>query len=169
LNLRTNDNHPCEVLGDLAHVRAQRGSWDGLRVAMVGPTGNIAQSWLEAAAQLPIEVIQVAPKNFQYHEQGSGSRCSMTDDPAAIEAADLIVTDCWPANVTETQKADFAALRIDPALLDRCQPGVLFVPCPPVTRGNEVSVDAMVHPRCLAKPAKAYLLHAQNAVLEYVI
>lgn len=169
VNLRTHDNHPCEVLGDLAWVLSQRRSWDGLCVAMVGPAGNIARSWLEAAAILPIRVIQVAPRDFQYRAGDCGARVSVTDDLAAVETADLIVTDCRPADVTPDQKAAFDALRIDAAVLDRCKPDVLFVPCPPVTRGHEVSDDAMRHPRCLAKPAKAFLLHAQNAVVEYII
>ncbi|WP_341235504.1 hypothetical protein [uncultured Sulfitobacter sp.] len=37
LNLRTNENHPCEIIGDLAYILSQRGTWEGLRVAIVGP------------------------------------------------------------------------------------------------------------------------------------
>jgi len=43
----------------------------------------------------------------------------------------------------------------------------VFLPCPPVTRGQEVSAGAMLHPRCRVVEAKAWLLHAQNAVLEW--
>lgn len=45
----------------------------------------------------------------------------------------------------------------------------LFIPCPPVTRGQEVSADAMAAPACCVTEAKAYLLHPQNAVLEALL
>ena len=35
VNARTSFNHPCEILGDLAYLRKQRGDLDGLRVAFI--------------------------------------------------------------------------------------------------------------------------------------
>ncbi len=168
MNLRTNDNHPCEVLGDLSFVLSKRGSWDDLRVAMVGPAGNIARSWFEAAETLSIEVVQVAPQNLLFSDAECGTRQSATDDPRVIEDADLIVTDCWPSSQSPEERDALASFRINAALLDRCRPDVFFIPCPPVTRGEEVTADAMRHPRCLATSAKAFLLHAQNAFVENV-
>lgn len=168
MNLRTNDNHPCEVLGDLAYVRSVRGSLIGLRVAIVGPAGNIASSWFEAAHVLGLEVLQITPKGFEATEDARGS-CDATDDVRAIEGADLIVTDCWPADIEAASVDAFQTCRIDAVKLDRCKTDALFVPCPPVTRGQEVSEDAMLHPACVATPAKAFLLHAQNAYLEAAI
>lgn len=166
MNLRTNDNHPCEILGDLAFVLAKRGSWDGLRVAMVGPVGNIARSWFEAAEVLPIEVVQVAPTELLFPASDCKNRSSTTVDPKMIKDADLIVTDCWPAGLDDEARAGLAAFRIDADLLEQCRDDVLFVPCPPVTRGNEVSSCAMRHPKCQATAAKAFLMHIQNAFVE---
>jgi ornithine carbamoyltransferase len=56
---------------------------------------------------------------------------------------------------------------LTPGLLDKLHPKADFVPCPPVSRGKEVSADAMMHPACRVMEAKAFLLHAQNAVLEW--
>ncbi|PJG52739.1 hypothetical protein CVM73_24200 [Bradyrhizobium forestalis] len=58
--------------------------------------------------------------------------------------------------------------QISAPLLDRCRRDVIFLPCPPVTRGKEVSATAMTHPACQSTAAKAFLLHAQNALLEWV-
>lgn len=169
LNLRTNENHPCEVLGDLVYAKSVRGSWDGLRIAVVGPVANVVRSWSEAAKTLSIEVIQVAPESFQLRDETSGQRFSATDDLAVCESADLVITDCWPQGASEEEKRALATFRIDAKRMDRWRSDVLFVPCPPVTRGEEVSADAMVHPRCLARPAKAFLMHAQNALVEFLI
>ncbi len=166
LNLRTNDNHTCEILGDRAYVLPQRGTWHGLQVPMVGPAGSIARSWIEAAAVPPIEVIEVEPKRFQFSPGDLLQRFAATDHIRVLEDAELIVTDCWPAEAADDARQQLAAQQITAGVLDGCRPDVVFVPCPPVTRGQEVSADAMQHPRCLATPAKAFLMHIQNAFVE---
>jgi ornithine carbamoyltransferase len=52
--------------------------------------------------------------------------------------------------------------------LDRLGPRGMFLPCPPVTRGEEVSAEAMRSPRCQNHAAKDNLLHVQNAIMETV-
>lgn len=169
VNLRTNDNHPCEIIGDLAYVLSLRGSWDGLRVAMVGPRGNIANSWVEASAVLPIKLVHVAPPSLALDLAHKGQKIEMTDDLEAVKDAHVIVTDCWPSKVSDVERVELARHRVDAALLNSCRPDVMFIPCPPVTRGEEVTADVMQHARCVATPAKAFLLHAQNAVVEWAI
>ena len=51
INARTPFNHPCEILGDLAYVKEQRGDLTDLRVVFVGEATNLAHSWFEAAAR----------------------------------------------------------------------------------------------------------------------
>ena len=51
----------------------------------------------------------------------------------------------------------------------RANPTAEFLPCPPAHRGREVSAEAMAHPSCTVIAAKAFLLHAQNAALEWVL
>ncbi|XHC09202.1 hypothetical protein ABWH98_16840 [Labrenzia sp. ac12] len=136
---------------------------------MVGPRGNIAQSWIEAAGMLPIELVHVTPPGFGFTPDELPDRVLTSDDARELEDADLIVTDCWPDDLDHEAKSAFARLRVDATLLDRSRPDVLFVPCPPVTRGQEVSADAMCHPRLRSKEAKAFLLHSQNAGMEYCL
>jgi ornithine carbamoyltransferase len=50
INARTDYNHPCEILGDLAYIRARKGRLDGLKVAFVGEATNLCHPWFEAAA-----------------------------------------------------------------------------------------------------------------------
>ncbi len=157
INARTRDNHPCETLGDLAYLAGRWGGMRPFRLGFVGPTGNILGSWIEASRVLPIEVVQVFDRAFHAPAQG---RFAASDDMAALAGADVVVTDCWPAGAGE-----FLRYQVDAAVLDRL--GAVFLPCPPVTRGEEVSAAAMAHPRCEVVAAKAFLLHAQNALLEW--
>jgi ornithine carbamoyltransferase len=86
-----------------------------------------------------------------------------------LKDADVIYTDCWPGRNTPQDTAEvgkvFAPYRITAAMLKLTPDGCVFLPCPPVTRGEEVSEDALASPKCRVYEAKAYLLHAQNALL----
>jgi ornithine carbamoyltransferase len=63
--------------------------------------------------------------------------------------------------------ADFRPYQITNEVLSQAKPDTIFLPCPPVTRGQEVSEDAMKSPLCMNFEAKKYLLHCQNAILNY--
>ncbi len=180
INARTNFNHPCEIIGDLQFIRKHRGSIDGLRVVFVGEVTNLCTSWFEAAVRLPISVTQVAPDGYlagkalldELNAQAAGEILVSGQLEPLLKNADLIYTDCWPkaANDADTQriKGLFLPLQITAKHLQALHGGALFLPCPPVTRGQEVSSEAMKSPLCLDYEAKEYLLHSQNAVMEFI-
>lgn len=166
VNARTRSNHPCETLGDLAYVHSRRGGIDGLKIVGVAPDMNILRSWVEASICLPIKVVQVYPAQWHVNEPRLlNPNFSVSTDPRAIADADVIITDCWPTGVDQ---AELARFQISAPLLDRLRADAIFLPCPPVTRGQEVTDDAMTHPLCQSRAAKALLLHAQNALLEWI-
>ncbi|WP_404606512.1 ornithine carbamoyltransferase [Caballeronia udeis] len=164
INARTRHNHPCETLGDLAFYFHRHGTIDGIKVAVVSPESNILGSWIEAAAALPITVVQVYPE--RWHAPASPAdtpRFYTSTDLNEISDADILVTDCWPE---EANPEELSRYQITTDLLEQRRPGAEFLPCPPVSRGKEVSAGAMKHVSCRVVEAKAFLLHAQNAVLE---
>ena len=167
LNLRTRQNHPCEILGDLSFIKETGRSLRGLSVVAVCAAGNIVHSWAEAASVYPLTLMQIAPKDFWIDERiYSASRITRTEDLSAISGADVVITDCWPCG---DRASNFSAFQITGAVLDDLKPNSLFLPCPPVTRGQEVSEDAMTHEKCMVFQAKSHLLHAQNACLEAML
>lgn len=166
INARTKSNHPCETLGDLAYVKSVRGRIDDLKIVGVASDANILRSWVEASISLPIQVTQV------YHDQWHVTDAALINpnfrvstDMAELLDADVVITDSWPAG-PDHHLADY---RISASLLDRMRPDAIFLPCPPVARGQEVTTDAMVHPACQSRAAKAFLLHAQNALMEFLL
>jgi ornithine carbamoyltransferase len=166
VNARTRTNHPCETLGDLAFVRSVRGSVEGIKVVGIAPDANILRSWVEASRSMPMTVTQVYPARWHVNDAGLlNPNFKTSEDILDVLDADVIVTDSWPANVNERELLDY---QVTTSLLDRCKRDTLFLPCPPVTRGQEVSVEAMEHRLCKSRPAKAFLLHAQNALMEWV-
>lgn len=181
INARTDHNHPCEILGDLAYIRTRRGSLAGLKVAFVGEATNLCHPWFEAAARLPIEVVQVCPQDYSADEtllaemkkDALGKLWVTTDFSAGLEDANVVYTDCWPSHHSDEEyqhiKRLFSPYQVTAECLKMAAPDVLFLPCPPVHRGEEVSDDAMRSSACCVYEAKEYLLHAQNAVLVHLL
>jgi ornithine carbamoyltransferase len=179
INARTNYNHPCEILGDLQYIRQERGSLDDLNVAFVGEVSNLCRSWFEAAVRLPISVTQIAPKGYELPSSEVAEWNSNTRGKIRIShnlqaeispATDVIYTDCWPGpNDYADIGSLFSPYQIDEQVLARMNQDGFFLPCPPVTRGQEVSAGAMKSPLCKDYAAKEFLLHAQNAIMEFLL
>lgn len=179
INARTAYNHPCEILGDLQFIRRTRGTLDGLNVVFVGETSNLCRSWFEAAVRLPVSVTQVAPAgyllppgdlaNLNAHAKGAVNVSSDLIGTLGPHV-DLVYTDCWPQNLAhEEAKATFLPFQITKAHLQRISAKGFFLPCPPISRGQEISEDSLESPYYLNVRAKEFLLHAQNALMEYML
>lgn len=179
INGRTNFNHPCEIMGDLQYIRRQRKALDGLKVVFVGACTNLCMSWFEAAMVLPIEVVQVGPQPYLLNAEAVTAMNSTAVGTVSVSASwdgclsrttDVLYTDSWPKeDDQENIRHLFAPYQITEAIVNQINPLGFFLPCPPVTRGEEVAAEAVNHPRCCDYAAKEYLLHAQNAIMEYCL
>jgi ornithine carbamoyltransferase len=181
INARTDFNHPCEVLGDLTFIRTKSPTLSKLKVVFVGEATNLCHPWFEAAARLPIKVIQICPEGYQINNQylsklrlnATGSMEVSHNLPECIKDADVVYTDCWPKRSTPEEhdriRKLFEPYQITKDVLKTAKPDCIFLPCPPVTRGEEVSAEVMQLSGQQVFQAKEYLLHAQNAVLTSVL
>jgi ornithine carbamoyltransferase len=181
INARTSHNHPCEILSDLTYIRKHRGTLDGLTVVFVGEPTNLCYPWFEAAARLPIKVIQACPKGYETSSDYLGmlrrsavGYLSVTNDlREALPEAEVVYTDCWPKGKTAEEQLHirnaFLPYQITTEMLSHAKSGCYFLPCPPVTRGEEVSSEVMGTSGSVVYKAKEYLLHAQNAVLTFLV
>lgn len=180
INARTNISHPCEIMGDLQFIRKHRGSLDNLNVIFIGEVTNLCMSWFEAAVRFPISVTQIAPIGYEADSKlinklnlnAIGNIKTSNDLELINKNVDLLYTDCWPWSDEHEKKVKikelFLPYQINSQLLSRLDKNSIFLPCPPVTRGQEVSSDAMNSELCLNYQAKEYLLHSQNAIMEMV-
>ncbi len=70
---------------------------------------------------------------------------------AAVENADLVVTDVWSSMGHEEETAErnkaFDGYQVNQALLDFAKDDALFMHCLPAHRGEEVSKDLFEDPR----------------------
>jgi ornithine carbamoyltransferase len=180
INARTDFSHPCEIMGDLQFIRKYRGSINDLNVVFVGEVTNLCMSWFEAAVRFPIKVTQVAPASYLanneivdgLNEKAKGRIDTNIELMQLLKGADLIYTDCWPrTNDIETKdtiRRQFLPYQITIECLSKLKENSMFLPCPPVTRGEEVTNEAMESELCLNYRAKEYLLHSQNSIMEFL-
>src|SRR3982751_2193520 len=66
INALTDDEHPCQILGDIFTIQEKRGTIANKIVTFVGDgASNTAQSWLFAAGKLGFELRIASPKRYQ--------------------------------------------------------------------------------------------------------
>lgn len=181
INARTDRGHPCEIMGDLLYLRQLGRDLNKLKVVFVGEPSNLCLSWLEAASVFPMHVVQVCPPGFEvdaptlkaFRARAVGQISVTHDLRHALVGADVLYTDCWPqAKTLEEQahvRAAFLPYQITLEHLDLLGESGIFLPCPPVTRGEEVSPEAMESSHCRSHAAKSGLLHVQNAIMEHLM
>jgi ornithine carbamoyltransferase len=181
INARTDRSHPCEILGDLQYVRQHRGKLEGLRLVFVGEPTNLCMSWIEAATVFPIKVTHVCPPGYEISydilgplQNGAKGEIDVTSALLSpLKNADVLYTDCWPhtepGQEREKIESDFLPYQINLSHLAILGERGIFLPCPPVNRGQEVSAEAMNSPKCKNREAKDNLLHIQNAIMEFMV
>jgi ornithine carbamoyltransferase len=177
VNARTSFNHPCEVLGDLHYIRRIRGSLEGLRVVFVGAIDNVCRSWFEAAVRFPIRVVQVCPQPWaigsleiaELRREAKGELRVSQDLENEIDGADVLYTDCWPKNEDrDAVRIAFVPFQIQKHHVEKLSPTGFYLPCPPVTQGEEVSAASLESPLYQNIAAKEHLLHVQSSILEFI-
>ena len=69
----------------------------------------------------------------------------------AMADADIVCTDAWP----KEHKEAFRKFQVTKRRMELARPGALFNPCPPFTRGEEVSEDVIDSAFLQAIPSRA--------------
>ena len=177
INALTDDFHPCQLLADMQTWREHRGSIRGATVAWIGDGNNMCNSYINAASQFGFDLRIACPEGYEPPPElmeRHGDRVEIVRDPMeAARNANLLVTDVWASMGQEDeQKARMKAFRdyqINPALMQVADPDALFMHCLPAHRGEEISEDMLEHPASVVWQEAENRLHAQKALLEFLI
>lgn len=177
INARTSYNHPCEIIGDLQYIHTHRNSIADLNVVFIGEVTNLCMSWFEAARVLPINIIQVGPEEYLASQDlidtlttnAVGTISVSSDIGSSINKdTDVLYTDCWPRNENKKKiEKLFLPYQITKNIVAKMSPKGFYMPCPPITRGEELTDDSLSTPQYCDYKAKECLLHSQNAIMEY--
>lgn len=160
VNAMTDENHPCEILSDLYALSRIRQDFRRDHYLFFGEAGNIGRAWKEAADVLGLSLIQCCPQGF---EMDGVQVCHDPDE--AMADADIVCTDAWP----KEHKEAFRKFQVTKRRMELARPGALLNPCPPFTRGEEVSEDVIDSAFFAGYSFKSCLLEVQQAVLLYCL
>jgi len=177
INALTDDYHPCQLLADIQTFVEQRGSLQGKRVAWVGDGNNMCNSYINAAGLCDFELRIACPEGFEPRAdliEKHRERVVICETPrAAVEGADLVVTDTWASMGQEAEKTlreqAFAGYQVNHELMSHAAPEALFMHCLPAYRGLEVSGDLLDSPDSVVWQEAENRLHAQKALIEFLL
>ena len=181
INALSDWEHPCQTMADLLTVREHRGPLEGLTLAYVGDGNNVARSLCLALPAVGMNFNCATPAGYELDEEsvsaarnrGSGSVRPLRSPTEAVADADAVYTDVWASMgqeaETEQRRRVFDGYTVDPALMARARPGALFMHDMPAHYGEEVPPGMLEHPQSVAYPQAHNRLHAQKAVLEFLL
>jgi len=177
INGLSDDLHPCQLLADMQTFLEHRGSIKGKTVAWIGDGNNMCNSYIEAAIQFDFQLRVACPAGYEPNPEFlalAGDRVTVLRDPReAVAGAHLVSTDVWTSMGQEEETAKrialFTPFQVTRELLDLADSDVLFMHCLPAHRGEEISVDLLDDPRSVAWDQAENRLHAQKALLEFLV
>jgi ornithine carbamoyltransferase len=177
INALTDDYHPCQLLADMQTFQELRGDIQGKTVAWIGDGNNMCHSYINAARQFDFKLNIACPEGFEPNAElvsRNSDRVSVMEAPeAAVEGTQLVVTDVWASMGQEDEQRqrmrEFRGYQVNPELMDMAAQDALFMHCLPAHRGEEVSEAMMDDPRCVAFHEAENRLHAQKALIEFLL
>jgi ornithine carbamoyltransferase len=179
INGLTDMLHPCQLLADLLTLRERFGNLRKLTVAFVGDGFNMAQSWVEAAELMRFELRIACPPGYEMQGEfvervRRGKLGLLTHDPVeAVRGANAIYTDTWTSMGHEKEAAqrrrDFKGFQVNRELLAHAHRDACVMHCLPAHRGEEITDDVLDGPHSVALDEAENRLHAQKAVMVWLL
>ncbi|HEX2130644.1 MAG TPA: ornithine carbamoyltransferase [Actinophytocola sp.] len=185
INALTDEFHPCQVLADLQTIRERHGRLAGVTLTYLGDgANNMAHSLLLGGATAGMHVRIAGPQGFHPHgevlldakhrAQETGATITLLTDPhAAVDGADVLVTDAWTSmgqeNDGKDRVAPFRPFQVNAELLARAAPGAIVLHCLPAHRGAEITDEVLDGPASAVWDEAENRLHAQKALLAWLM
>ncbi len=178
INALTDLYHPCQILSDLMTVVEYKGGYKGLKIAWVGDGNNVANSWINAAGILDLNLVLACPENYQPNPEsiksalaaGKGKIEIIADPVQAVENADVIYTDVWASmgqeEELEKRKQLFKPFQVNSKLVSMAAKDAIIMHCLPAHRGEEISDKVMEGEQSVIWDQSENKLHMHKAILE---
>lgn len=173
--------HPCQGLADLLTIVEKKGpSLNGRVIAYIGDGNNVLHSLMLAVAMRGGRMRAATPAGFEplprirelaeRRATESGGTVELGDDPvAAVSGADVVYTDVWTSmgqeQEYERRRRAFQGYQVNAELLRHAKPDAIVMHDLPAHRGEEITDDVMDGPQSVVFDQAENRLHAQKAVL----
>ena len=177
-------SHPCQGLADIFTVRERKGTLRDVVAAYIGDGNNVAHSFMLAAAKTGMTLRVASPAGFEplprYRDlataaaKETGARITYGQDPAAaVRDADVVYTDVWTSmgqeQEYERRRRAFQGFQVNRELLANAKPDAIVLHDLPAHRGEEITDDVIDGPQSAVFDQAENRLHAQKAVLRWIV
>jgi ornithine carbamoyltransferase len=180
INALTDLYHPCQVLADCLTLLEHKGKLEGLKVTFVGDGNNMVHSWMEAAEKIPFSFALACPKGYEPNRdiearvKRNGADVTVTHSVKdALRGADAIYTDVWTSMGQEwdvaTRLKAFHDYQVNDRVLAMAKKDAVVMHCLPAHRGQEITDEVLESPQCIAFDQAENRLHAQKAVMVWLL
>ena len=180
INGLTDYNHPCQALADMMTIREQFGRLEGLKLAYLGDSNNVAVSLLFACMKLGLNISLVSPQGYTLNKEAlergrelareHNLNIELTDRvQEGVAGADIIYTDVWTSMGQEKEQQqrlkDLAGYTVNDQVMQWAGPKAVFMHCLPAHREEEVSASVIEGPASIVFDQAENRLHLQKAVM----
>ena len=181
INALSDWEHPCQTMADLLTVYEHKGGLEGRALAYIGDGNNVARSLCLASPAVGMNFSCASPAGYELDDasvatakkRGRGTVRTVRAPSEAVSGADVVYTDVWASMGQESEadlrRQEFDGYTVDPALMAMANPGALFMHDMPAHYGEEVPPGMLEHPQSVAYLQAHNRLHAQKAVLEFLM
>ncbi|MBN2423845.1 MAG: ornithine carbamoyltransferase [Calditrichaceae bacterium] len=177
INGLTDYNHPCQVMADIYTVLEHRTNLNDLKVVFIGDGNNVANSWINLAAKLPMHLVICSPSGYepdagtlQYARSQSISTIEILSDPvSAVKDADVVYTDVWASMGQEAEAAKrkkiFIPFQVNSALMKHARKDAYVMHCLPAHRGDEITDEVIDSAQSIVFDEAENRMHVQKAII----
>lgn len=173
--------HPCQILGDYFTALEHLTGKERYTVAYLGDGNNIANSWLNLASLIPVDLrigteADCRPDEtiLKRAQANPDSSVLITTDPKeAVADADVVYTDVWASmgqkHLAEEKERKLRKFQVNSALLQAAGPKAIVMHCLPAERGKEITDDVMDGPQSVVFDEAENRLHIQKAIMVFLL
>jgi ornithine carbamoyltransferase len=176
--------HPCQILTDIFTIQEHVDDLKKTRIVYLGDGNNVANSWINGAARMGLDLRIVCPENHLPDSEilkvasgeaaKSGGKIDICNEPqVGVSGADVIYTDVWVSMGQEEEavkkKEIFQPFQLNSNLIKKTGKDPLIMHCLPAHRGEEITSEMMDSHRSIIFDQVENRLHVQKAILEYLL
>ena len=173
--------HPCQILSDIFTIWEKLGRYEGVKVAYIGDGNNVANSWINGALRMGMELWVASPPDYEPDgeilrraKDENPRSVHLTHDPReAARGAQVLYTDVWTSmgqeEEQERRREVFRPYQLNRELVDLAEEGALVMHCLPAHRGEEITDEVMDGPQSVVFDQAENRLHVQKAILEALL
>ena len=177
INGLTDYNHPCQIMADIFTVWEHRRSLNDLKITYVGDGNNVANSWINLSAKIPMQLVICSPSGYEpdsatinYAKKQKLSDISIIQDPIqAVKNSDVVYTDVWASmgqeHESNQRRKVFKNYQVNSNLLKHAKPDAVVMHCLPAHRGDEITDEVIDGLQSIVIDQAENRMHVQKAII----